>query len=87
MAADKRVRAPYNFIPLSEKVLLPYNSIEELPPHDRMDPALKTGEIHVSMVADTPVFVSDGDKNEPHFFPREQWKVHDTGVDDPRNGS
>ena len=59
MAADKRVRAPYNFIPLSEKVLLPYNSIEELPPHDRMDPALKTGEIHVSMVADTPVFVSD----------------------------
>lgn len=68
MAADKRVRAPYNFIPLSEKVLLPYNSIEELPPHDRMDPALKTGEIHVSMVADTPVFVSDGDKNEPHFF-------------------
>ena len=49
MAADKKVRAPYNFIPLSEKILLPYHSMEELPPHDRIDPELKTGEIHVTM--------------------------------------
>ena len=68
MAADKRVRAPYNFIPLSDKVLLPYESVESLPAHDRMDPSLKTGEICVTMVADTPVFVSDGDRNDPHFF-------------------
>lgn len=68
MAADKRVRAPYNFIPLSDKVLLPYDSVESLPAHDRMDPSLKSGEIHVTMVADTPVFVSDGDRNDPHFF-------------------
>ena len=68
MAVDKRVRAPYNFIPLSDKVLLPYESVESLPAHDRMDPSLKTGEICVTMVADTPVFVSDGDRNDPHFF-------------------
>lgn len=68
MAADKRVRAPYNFIPLSDKILLPYDSVESLPAHDRVDPSLKTGEICVTMVADTPVFVSDGDKNDPHFF-------------------
>lgn len=68
MAVDKRVRAPYNFIPLSDKVLLPYESVESLPAHDRIDPSLKTGEICVTMVADTPVFVSDGDKNDPHFF-------------------
>lgn len=68
MAADKRVRAPYNFIPLSDKVLLPYDSVESLPAHDRIDPSLKSGEIHVTMVADTPVFVSDGDRNDPHFF-------------------
>lgn len=68
MAADKKVRAPYNFIPLSEKILLPYHSMEELPPHDRIDPELKTGEIHVTMEAETPVFVGDGSRDEPHFF-------------------
>lgn len=55
-------------IPLSDKILLPYDSVESLPAHDRIDPSLKTGEICVTMVADTPVFVSDGDKNDPHFF-------------------
>lgn len=68
MVVDKRVRAPYNFIPLSDKVLLPYDSVESLPAHDRIDPSLKSGEIHVTMVVDTPVFVSDGDRNDPHFF-------------------
>ena len=68
MTVDNRVRAPYNFIPLSDKILLPYDSVESLPAHDRIDPSLKTGEICVTMVADTPVFVSDGDKNDPHFF-------------------
>lgn len=43
MAVDKRVRAPYNFIPLSDKILLPYDSVESLPAHDRIDPSLKTG--------------------------------------------
>lgn len=61
------VHAPYNFVPFSEKILFRYAGIEELPPHDRIDPALHTGEIHATLRAETPVFVSDGDE-EPHFF-------------------
>lgn len=73
--------APYNFVPFHsknssganagsgksrvERVLIRYDSAEDLPPHDRIDPALKTGEIHVTMTAETPVFVSDGNE---HFF-------------------
>lgn len=65
MAMDTTVHTPYNFVPFSGKIL-PYR--QEVPAHDAVDPALKTGEIHVSMTADTPVFVSDGDKEDPHFF-------------------
>ena len=58
--SKSKVHAPYNFVPFSEKVLLRYAGPEELPRHDQIDPALKSGEIHVTMTADTPVFVSDG---------------------------
>ena len=69
--------APYNFVPFHsksgpgasdgsgksrvERVLIRYDNPEDLPPHDRIDPALKTGDIHVTMTAETPVFVSDAD--------------------------
>ncbi len=62
-----KVRAPYNFVPFSDKLLIRYESLEELPRHDRMDPALKSGEIQVELKAETPVFVSDG-QPDPHFF-------------------
>ena len=77
MSREKGVRAPYNFVPFHaknsniagaakvEKVLVRYQDIEELPRHDVIDPELKTGEIHVTMRAETPVFVSDGNE---HFF-------------------
>lgn len=65
MANDTTVRAPYNFVPFSRKIL---EYIEAIPDHDAADPALKTGEIHVTLTADTPVFVSDGNKEKPHFF-------------------
>ena len=61
--SKSKVHAPYNFVPFSEKVLLRYAGPEELPRHDQIDPALKSGEIHVTMTADTPVFVSDGKEN------------------------
>ncbi len=54
------VVTPYNFVPFSNKVCCRYESIEQLPPHDKLDPTLLTGEIEVSLVAKTPVFVSDG---------------------------
>lgn len=52
--SKSKVHAPYNFVPFSEKVLLRYAGPEELPRHDQIDPALKSGEIHVTMTADTP---------------------------------
>ena len=64
MAENSIVHAPYNFVPFSGKVL-PYQG--EIPAHDSVDPGLKTGEIHVTLKAVTPVFVSDGKKDDPHF--------------------
>ncbi len=60
--------APYTFVPISGKVLVRYQSPEEVPGHDVFDPDLKTGEIHVTMTAETPVFISDGNRDDPHFF-------------------
>lgn len=68
MAENGRVHAPYNFAPFSNKILFPYSGIEELPGHDTLREDLKSGEIQVTMRAETPVFVSDGNKDDPHFF-------------------
>lgn len=65
MAENSIVRAPYNFVPFSNKVL---EYPGEIPGHDSTDPELKTGEIHVTLKAITPVFVSDGNRDDPHFF-------------------
>ena len=68
MAENSIVHAPYNFVPFSNKVLIRYASPDELPRHDCLTPDLKSGEIHVTLTADTPVFISDGNKEDPHFF-------------------
>lgn len=74
MAEKEMVHAPYNFVPFSDKnPLLPYASKEKLPAHDSIRSELKTGEIHVTLNAETPVFVSDGgkpanEKQNLHFF-------------------
>ncbi len=66
--AESIVRAPYNFVPFSgKKPFIRYASPAELPPHDRVLPELLSGEIRVTLRAETPVFVSDGEK-DPHFF-------------------
>ena len=65
MPNDTIVRAPYNFVPFSNKVLR-YKG--EIPAHDAVDPSLKTGEIHITLTAETPVFISDGGKDDAHFF-------------------
>lgn len=85
MSHEKNVRAPYNFVPFHtkgssgaagakrvEKVLARYQDVSDLPHHDIIDLALKAGEIHVTLQAETPVFVSDGHKK----------KVGDKTVDD-----
>lgn len=65
MQNDTVVRAPYNFVPFSAKIL---EYKDEIPAHNAVDPELKTGEIHVTLTAETPVFVSDGNKDDPRFF-------------------
>lgn len=65
MGGNTIVRAPYNFVPFSKKVLRYEGAV---PAQDVIDPSLKTGEIHVTLTADTPVFVSDGNRDDPHFF-------------------
>ena len=72
MNAKNQAHAPYNFVPFhtksnsssgqkTERVCIRYENSEQLPPHDTIDPELKTGEIHVKMTAETPVFVSGGE--------------------------
>ena len=76
MAEKQTAHAPYNFVPFSDKKpLLPYSSEADLPAHDKIMPDLKTGEIHITLQAETPVFVSDGSKTQQgkqalHFFRR-----------------
>lgn len=60
--------APYNFVEFPRRALADLETGQELPAHDHLDPALKTGEIRITLTARTPVFVSDGNKDEPHFF-------------------
>lgn len=64
----KQARAPYNFVPFTTKVFERYHTMEELPAHGYMDRTRKTGEIHVTLQAETPVFVSNGNRREPDFF-------------------
>lgn len=69
MERTTQVHAPYNFVPFSNKVLVRYESPEQLPPHDVLDTSLKSGEIHITMCAETPVLVADGkDSRKVHFF-------------------
>ena len=62
--------APYNFIPFADKPIFRYESMAELPPHNAVDPQLLTGEIHIGIRAETPIFVGkSADKGEKeHFF-------------------
>ena len=61
--------APYNFVPFSNKILFPYpDGMDSLPGHDEIRPDLKTGEIQITLTAETPVFVSDGNRGNASFF-------------------
>lgn len=59
-------RAPYNFVPLPEKILKRYTSISELPSHNAQndgDPRLLSGEVNFDIVAKSPILVADGNEN------------------------
>lgn len=62
------IHAPYNFVPFSNKIIQRYESMEELPSHGIVDPELKTGEIQVSIEAQTPIYIGDGSSEEISDF-------------------
>lgn len=68
MANDKenRIHAPYNFVPFANKPISRYETIQDLPSHDKIDPNLKTGEIHVQLKAETPIYIGGDDSGD--FF-------------------
>lgn len=66
--SENLAHAPYNFVPFAAKPFSRYVDSRELPRHDLLDETLKSGLIHVSFTAETPVFVSDGKKEDPHFI-------------------
>lgn len=64
MNKRKRVgTAPYNFVPLPEKIIDRYSSISKLPTHnakDDRDKHLLCGEVHFDIVAKSPILIADG---------------------------
>lgn len=62
------IHAPYNFVPFSNKIIQRYESMEKLPSHGSVDPELKTGEIQVSIEAQTPIYIGDGSSEEISDF-------------------
>lgn len=74
---NRTARAPYNFIPLPEKVVTV--SVDELPDQGRYDTDLHTGVINCKLTTSSPIYVragltrkqaADGEesKNLPDFF-------------------
>lgn len=65
-------KAPYNFVPLPEKIVSRYKSPNELPTHDASkeeDIHLLSGEITFNIVAQNPILVADESKpNELRKF-------------------
>lgn len=56
----ENARAPYSFVPFCPKLIQRYSTVEQLPPHDIWDKDLLTGEIQVTITAETPIFISNG---------------------------
>ena len=51
-----------HFVPFSDIVIRRYQDHEVLPAHNRMDPRLLHGEIHVTLTAVSPVMISGGSR-------------------------
>lgn len=54
---DRTASAPYNFVPLPEKVIPAAQSADELPDHDRYDKDRHTGYFDVTLTTRSPLYV------------------------------
>lgn len=57
LASDRVASAPYNFVPLPEKVATAATHPEELPRHDRYDPERLSGYFDVHLTTRSPLYV------------------------------
>ncbi len=79
---SRTASAPYNFVPLPEKIIPAVPDAEELPDHDKYYPGLRSGYFDVTLTTRSPLYIrglvsakdfphqeSDRDvKNKPEFF-------------------
>lgn len=57
IASDRVASAPYNFVPLPEKVVAAGTNPKELPRHDRYDPDRLSGYFDVHLTTRSPLYV------------------------------
>lgn len=57
-------RAPYNFVAIQNKFVVRYNQVSDLPHHDIWDENLLSGNITITITADTPMCIANGLKKE-----------------------
>ena len=57
LASDRVASAPYNFVPLPEKVVAAATDPKELPRHDRYDPERLSGYFDVHLTTRSPLYV------------------------------
>ncbi|HDK7174403.1 TPA: TIGR03986 family CRISPR-associated RAMP protein [Clostridium botulinum] len=83
---ERYARAPYNFIPFPKKIfyrhtiLLEYEDkkgkgITVLPMHNVFEKGLKTGYIDYSINVETPLFISDGEKESDFFKVNGEYRI------------
>lgn len=64
---------PYNFIPFSKKTI--EIKEEQMAVHDRIEDGLLTGVIYYTIEAQTPILISDGNKEKEDFTRDELGRV------------
>ena len=83
---ENTVRAPYNFVPFTDRQpFMRYTDVSKLPAHDELCADLLTGEIHLTLTAETSVFVFGRTENA-EFLPRRQRKLYDSRLYHSRHG-
>lgn len=61
---NKYVGAPYNFVPITEKIYKRYQKEEDLPRHDKIDTKRYSGELHCKVTAMTDIFIGGTDTSQ-----------------------
>jgi len=83
---EKYAKAPYNFIPFPEKIFYRHTISSEyedkkgkgitfLPMHNVFEKGLKTGYIDYSIDVETPLFISDGEKESDFFKVNGEYRI------------